>query len=101
MFTIRNLDKLFDSFRYEKSFVFFPHRLITYHPDYLKDYQKKSYSGIELDPYYSGTSEIVSTVGYKKDVHHSCCSDLLNCTTRYLLLFVRTFHYFPLLLEAL
>ena len=94
MYTMRRMSTLMRSMQ-NNEFVLFPHRLMTYLPGHL-DYMKK---GIEtnvietndsdLDPYFlmeNGTfisiDDKIQKMRSRKGSKYSCCSDLLNCTTR-------------------
>ena len=107
MYTMRSMNTLMHSLNHE-SFVLFPHRLMTYLPGHLNHIDKKiELSNIkggnesDLDPYFSlETSAFMSFInksqqgeeatekeggmqGQKREgSKYSCCSDLLNCTTR-------------------
>jgi hypothetical protein len=86
MFTLRFMSKVFNVFQYEKDLVVFPHRLMPYLPGYLESVKKQPI-GLELDPYFSGSTverdKIIKKSPTKRiPSSYSCCSDLLNCTTR-------------------
>ena len=100
MYTMRKMSTLMRSLNYE-DFVLFPHRLMTYLPGHLKHINKNfKASSVEendddLDPYFSmDISTFTSSVKQSRDEanpqrqsvirenKYSCCSDLLNCTTR-------------------
>lgn len=86
MFTMRSMSRLFSIFQNEKDLVIFPHRLMTYLPAYVELIMKKNI-GSELDPYFQAPIETTDKLKQNSLMKRipssfSCCSDLLNCTTR-------------------
>ena len=80
MFTMRSMEQLMDKFQYENNLVLFPHRLMPYLPGYLRAIKKQPI-GFELDPYFTVSGDVRKR-SFRSLSSYSCCSDLLNCTTR-------------------
>ena len=90
MYTIKEhaMIKMMQSFSVNKNVVLFPHRLMTYLPGHLNEI-RKSYSYIEdINHHFNvagskrANESKIGNKNIREEVSQSCCSDLLNCSTR-------------------